>query len=628
MPAAQIDNQFKLKVNGAPFAKPDMDAIVDLVVDSDYFLPTMFEITLQDTQNAISHNFEYIDSDKFKIGSAIEISVSADDSVTGKVESLLVKGEITSVEPVYTDNGLALLKVAGYDRSHRLTRGKKTRVFGDGKAASSTSEQDIISKIAQEAGLSANIDGSGLSSLKYAYVMQYNQSDWDFLWARARAIGYQVYVQDKAFYFQKAGKERSTGTQVELKWGETLTSFEPRISLMNQASEAEFRGWDPNQKKEIVGKATSASYEIPSQIGFPDKTGGATLKKAFSAAAQVSVDQPVLNQGMAKQMADADLSARESEFIQADGFLPRGNPKLLAGSKVKIKNVGQRFSGTYYLTKVRHQLREGLYTVRFSAAGSSPHTLYGMLCGDAPLDDRIGGPVVGIVTNNDDPEKLGRVRVKFPWLDANFESSFARICTPDGGKDRGFFFLPEVNDEVLVMFEHGDINFPYIIGGLWNKKDLPPKGTGSSVYASGKVNQRVIRSRTGHRVILDDTQGEEKILIENHNSNVSILMVSKDNSITIKSKGNFTIETDGKFAVKSKGDITLETQGGGKITAVSKIELEAKQEATIKAMTSQLALKAAGSELSGMKVDVKANTVASINGNAMVEVKGAMVKIN
>ncbi len=623
----KIDYRLKLKVNGTPFQDRDMDDIVELVVDSDYFLPTMFSVTLRDFQDEHSHNLAYADSEKFKIGAAVEISMSAEVE-TGLTEAVLVKGEITSIEPVFGEDGNSFFRAVGYDRSHHLTRGKWTRVFGDGKSAGSITEKDILAKIAQMAGLSQKVDASGLSGLSYEYVMQYNQTDWDFLWSRARAFGYQVYVEDRTLYFQKANAVRGTDAPVTLEWGATLASFEPRITLMGQASEAEYHGWDPSKKKEIVGKVSTSSYDFPNQIGYPEKKSETFLKKAFSAAKVVSVDRPAYSQGMAKQMADAELSSGANQFIQADGFLQRGNPHLLAGRKVKIKNVGKNFSGTYYLTKVRHELRGGRYMVQFSVSGSSPHTLYGMLHAGAPTGDRLNSPVVGIVTNVDDPDKLGRVRVKFPWLDPNYESNFARICSIDGGKERGFFFLPEVNDEVLVAFEHGDINLPYIIGRLWNKQDKPPKGTGSSVYAGGKVNQRVICSRTGHRIILDDTDGKEQILIESKDSKASILMSAKDGSITLKSQGDFTIELQGKFIVKSQGDISMETKAGSKITAATKVEVNANQEATIKASAGKLALKPAGTELSGMKVDVKGSTITSISGSAMVEIKGGMVKIN
>jgi uncharacterized protein involved in type VI secretion and phage assembly len=87
---------------------------------------------------------------------------------------------------------------------------------------------------------------------------------------------------------------------------------------------------------------------------------------------------------------------------------------------------------------------------------------------------RIHGVVVGLVTNNQDPDGLGRVKVKFPWLSDVDESSWARIAAPMAGKQRGACFLPEVDDEVLVAFEHGDMRFPYVLGALWNGQDAPP----------------------------------------------------------------------------------------------------------------------------------------------------------
>src|SRR6516162_486840 len=87
---------------------------------------------------------------------------------------------------------------------------------------------------------------------------------------------------------------------------------------------------------------------------------------------------------------------------------------------------------------------------------------------------KIYGLVVGIVTNNKDPDGLGRIKVKFPWLDDKLESWWARLAYPMVGKKMGFFYLPEINDEVLVGFEHGDVRFPYILGSLYNGVDKPP----------------------------------------------------------------------------------------------------------------------------------------------------------
>jgi uncharacterized protein involved in type VI secretion and phage assembly len=141
---------------------------------------------------------------------------------------------------------------------------------------------------------------------------------------------------------------------------------------------------------------------------------------------------------------------------------------------------------------------------------------------------RIYGVVVGVVTNNKDDSGMGRVKVKFPWLSDQDESYWARIAAPMAGKERGFYFLPEVEDEVLVVFEQGDVRFPYVIGALWNGKEKPP-----AKNEDGKNNIRVIKSRSGHVIRLNDEDGKEKIEIIDSKNN-SIIFDTANNSITIK----------------------------------------------------------------------------------------------
>jgi uncharacterized protein involved in type VI secretion and phage assembly len=141
------------------------------------------------------------------------------------------------------------------------------------------------------------------------------------------------------------------------------------------------------------------------------------------------------------------------------------------------------------------------------------------------------GVVVGIVTNNQDPDGLGRVKVKIPRLSGDDESNWARIVSFMAGKERGSFFLPEVDDEVLVAFEYGNINIPYIIGSLWNGKDKPPISNDD-----GKNNFRIIKSRSGHLIRLDDTDGMEKIEIIDKSEKNSLSIDTADNKIMIKSE--------------------------------------------------------------------------------------------
>ncbi len=195
-------------------------------------------------------------------------------------------------------------------------------------------------------------------------------------------------------------------------------------------------------------------------------------------------------------------------------------------------------------------------------------------------DSRIYGVVVGVVTDNKDPDKLGRVKVKIPRLSADDESNWARVISFMGGKQMGGFFLPEVNDEVLVAFEYGDINIPYVLGSLWNGKDSPPL-----TNDDGKNNFRIIKSRSGHVIRLDDTDGQEKIEIVDKSENNKITIDTKEKKISITSDKDIEISApNGKVTIKAN-DFEVKSQASAKIEASSSMDLKASGTTTIKGAT-------------------------------------------
>lgn len=178
--------------------------------------------------------------------------------------------------------------------------------------------------------------------------------------------------------------------------------------------------------------------------------------------------------------------------------------------------------------------------------------------------EKIFGVVVGLVSNNKDEDGMNRVKVTFPWLSEDEESHWARVSCLMAGDQRGALFLPEVGDEVLVAFEHGDIDRPYVIGALWNGVDKPPITNGD-----GKNNIRLIQSRSGHKVTLDDTDGSEKISVEDKSGKNSIVWDTASNTITITAdkdillsapQGKITLDAK-ELAIKSSGDAKVEAGG-------------------------------------------------------------------
>jgi phage baseplate assembly protein V len=185
-----------------------------------------------------------------------------------------------------------------------------------------------------------------------------------------------------------------------------------------------------------------------------------------------------------------------------------------------------------------------------------------MASGDA--DQRFFGVAVGLVTNNKDPDGLGRVKVKLPWLGDTAESDWARVASPMAGAARGLYLLPEVDDEVLIAFEHGNPETVYVLGGLWNGKDKPPESN-----SDGKNDRRTLKSRSGHVIRLTDTKDAETIEIIDKSAKNSVVISTKDNSITITADADITITS-------TKGKLVLSGKGGVEITSGAALKAEAK----------------------------------------------------
>jgi len=190
--------------------------------------------------------------------------------------------------------------------------------------------------------------------------------------------------------------------------------------------------------------------------------------------------------------------------------------------------------------------------------------------------ERFYGMTVGIVTNNQDPDNLGRVKVRFPWLSDSEESQWARIVSPMAGSDRGLYCLPEVDDEVLVAFEHGMPEFPYILGALWNGQDTPPE-----TNDDGENNKRTLKSRSGHTICLDDTDGAEKIEIIDASANNTITLNTADNSITITADADITLQSQSGKLILSGNGVEISSQADVAIEASQTMNLKAGPEVKV-----------------------------------------------
>jgi phage protein D len=599
--------QCTIKIGGSQVSEEFMADLKQVVVDSSLHLPSMFTIELNDPA------LERVDDSSLAIGGAVEIAMEQADEAGGGTGTI-ISGEITALEPDFSANGRTVLLIRGYDKSHRLHRGRKIRTFLQ------QSDSDIVSTIAGEAGLSANTD---TTTVTYDYVLQNNQTNMEFLLARAERIGYQVYVADGKLCFKKGDTNRGTGP--ELAFGEELIEFRPCWTTAHQADTFAVQGWDITTKAMV--KHAESSPDTATNQGGMTSAGGAVAKDAFGTAEAVLTDEPVSTADEAKALALGLRGDVGRAFVEAEGTCI-GHPGIVAGVEIKVTGVGKRFSGTYFVTSATHIYELGGYSVRFCISGRHPQTVSSLLAGGDEHErgrGRVRGVVTGLVTNLNDPDDLGRVKVKYAWL-GDIESDWMRIAAPMAGPERGFYYLPEVNDEVLVAFEHGDVRNGYVVGALWNGKDKPPKGN-SEVVSSGKVNERIIKSRSGHTIILDDTDGSEQIIIRDKTESNEIVIDSSDNSMAINVEGDFSVTAKGKITLSSTKDMEITSQANGTVKAQSNLDLKAQSNLTAEGTSSakvkgmQLALEGTTkSELKGLAV--------SVNASGMTEIKGSLVKIN
>ena len=573
-------------IGGAPAPDDVPTDLVEVVVDHSLHLPSMFTIRLHNP------DVKWLEKDTFREGKKVEIFAGDKPPVK------LLSGKITGLE-ADLEQGQPALVVRGYDLAHKLYRGRHRRSFNQ------VSDADLARKLALESGLRpGTIDNT---SEVREYVFQNNQTNAEFLLERARWHGYELCVEDDMLHFRKP---TPSGSPVRLVWGDDLLSFSPRMSTTEQVNEVEVRGWDPVKKREVVGRATSGRGAP--EVGLaPSGSGADIAKQAWGEAKIALVDQFVRSPAEAEALAQAAINEMASVFVEAQGTCQM-NPDIAPGRLVQIENVGSRFNGSYYVTQVIHEWRvhQGM-TSQFTVSGRRDRGLWSLLQDVVPHSLGMG-MVIGIVTNNMDPQEMGRVKVKYPWLSDNDESAWARVVAPMAGNGRGFLYLPEVDDEVLIGFEHGDIHRPFVLGAMWNGIDKLPLLASQAVGSDGKVNKRVIKSRSGHTIVLDDTSGGEEITIIDKTGNNKIILHSPDNSMQIKVQGNLTIEAQGKITIKGQAGVDLSSdakltakgQAGVDITSDASLSIKGLS-GTVEA-TSSLVLKNAVAQiaLSGPSVNI------------------------
>ncbi len=598
---------FQLLIDGTAVPDTTTEHIKEISVENTLHLPDVATVRFEDD------SFTLQASHLLKIGKSIEIKFGLNHN---ELSSAFV-GEIVAVDHDMAAHMSASFVIRCYDKSHRLHRGRMRRSFQNVK------DSDLVQRLAGEVGLTADI---AATNEVHPYVFQNNQTNWEFISFLAQRNNFRTYVGgDNKLHFRNVSQAATT--DVSMEWGRTLTSFRPRVTSSGQVPKVIVKSWDYGKKEGIVGEATRPQG-LP-QIGLIENGGhgGEVAKRAFGDATMVIVDRVARTVQAATDYAQSVLDELSAGFVEADG-LCQWHKDLKPGCNIECQNLGEHFNGKYYVSSTTHHFSsaEGL-TSQFTVSGKKPQTLSSAMGGGIQDPQKLGGSVViGIVTNNQDPSSMCRVRVKFPSISDSDESFWCRLVSPMAGPGRGFQFIPEVNDEVLVAFENGDINHPYVLGALWNGADAPVEDNSVAV-TGGAVQRRTIKTRIGHLMLLDDTDDKGEISFKTLGGHF-VCMNDKDEQILVKTKQGHKLLLDdrnqkielvdmtGSNSMKidsAAGNIDINCTGNFSVSAAREISLTSGTSTSISV---------------GASYSLTVGATASMDAGATFTITGAMVNIN
>ena len=602
-----ITSTFVVEINGQPLSDDVVPLLTTAHVDDSQRLPDLFVLRFRDGDRIV------VAKTGVKIGSQVKVSVLT--SETNSPQPLIV-GEVTALEAEFGGGGTFTV-IRGYDPAHRLFRGRRTDAYTQMTAS------DIATQVARRAGI--KVGSVEATTTVFDHVSQFGSTDWEFLEGLAREVGHEISVRDGAFGFTKPQQAKDApdpagrpgAEPLVLRLGADLLRFRSVVTAAQQVAEVEVRGWDVPGKEALKATAPAATHSAT----LPD-TDPKALADVFGGARYVSTDVPYRTQAEVDSVAASLAEEVAGAFAELEGVV-RGNPAVRAGAAVSIVGLGSPFDGKYTVTTSRHRFEPGSgYTTAFSVSGRAERSLFSLASGGSG-GRRTPGVVPGIVTDVADPQKIGRVKVKLPWLSDSYASAWARTVQQGAGKDRGWMVLPEVGDEVLVAFEQGDARSPYVLGGLYNGVDTPKTHAPDPVDSgTGAVNRRSMVSRLGHRIdLLDKSGSDDGVLVETKDAALSLRLDAAKTAVTVHSDGTVVIEG-------SKG-ITVDAASADLDLKAGTISLKATGGVTVDGGGGDVTVKSgAALALNGTTAKLEGSAATEVKGGATCSISAALVKIN
>jgi len=574
-----------VKVGGSALSATVLQYLVSVRVQRSLRLPGRATLRFADVGYSVSSG------NHFSIGTAVEVGVYQGGT--------LLTGSVTGLSLQQQEGDHPDLVVVVDDGAYKLTRGSKVKTYLN------MSFSDIVSQLASGAGLTASTTSTQET---HPYVLQAD-TDLGFLDDLASRVGYDWWVEGSTLHFAPPS---SAGPVQRLELGKDLHEFSVQASGL-LPNKAQVVGWDNATQSSIVGQGTTAEDAVLPSSDFVQPF----LGKKLGEAPVVTGALTPLSQTEAAAAGGAFRSRWAAGTVTASGTAEVSD-KLKPGVSITVANAGPA-SGTYHLTEVEHRYDRRGFRTQFVAGERNRTGLADTLAGRPRSGSfNVPGLVVGVVTNIDDPDKAGRVKLKYPGVSSDIEGPWARIVTLGAGNKRGMVFQPEVNDEVLVAFEGGDPRQPVVLGGLYSGKNVLPEWG----VKSGQVQSRRITSRLGHIVELADGSdpATQHVLLQLSTTSHKIRLGADKLEVEVASGKPISIKSGGaSFEIDASQNVTIK---GTKITIEAQSELALSGNSKV-GVTSQGQL-----SLSGTSTELKGEANATVQASGPLALKGAMVAIN
>ena len=547
--------------------------------------------------NSYKNTFEESEQTDFEPGKEVQISIGYDSVNTLVFKGIILKHRVEISEGYLNLASRSLLVLECSDKAIALCNARKSAIFED------KLDSEVISTIAAGASLEKKVDATTVS---HPFLTQYDITDWDFLLKRARANGLVVFNTQNALTVTVP--KVSGSATLNVKQGDDVTSFTGEVDAYTQLQAVESLSWDTFKETEL-----KQSGSEPSGLDKPgDKVGKTLGKVASPAKLSFGVKAPL---GTKELKALADALLVESRFKRVRGEVTfRGVATLKLGSLISLEGFGKTFNGTVYVSSIQHIVKDGNYSTRVGFGLPEGLLRQGLREDANGWMGPVSGLHIGIVKKIDkDPLSQYRIKVMIPSIKSTGEGVWAMLTHFYATSAAGIFFIPELNDEVLVGFLNDDPRYPVVLGSLYNDKHKPKETfvADNSIKSIVTKNKLTMEFNDKDKIITLTTPGKNKIVISD-----------KGKSITIEDQnGNSIVTSASGIEVKSKKNITFDSKAEIKLTSTKAITIKSSSD-SVKLDAKDVEVKAKG------KFKVTASSGADIKSTGQVNIKGSMVNVN